>query len=790
MMRAHMTHTPEKPDRLQAARSLEEGAGELEYGTRTSLVSSAPPPSAADMSPDQVEFYVRSAMHQDRSPGQLLVVMHPAKRFKVPRGLFAVLRDKGFGVTEVETQADRIASVTGIRDALLAASQLEGPLDLLVVSGDGSLDHHVLIAAYWAFFPDLVQRREGCIDVSGVSEADLASLPRDYRQTFFAQPVDCSSLDPSDATLIEIWLLRMRLESALRKGKAANKIAKKAKRAVDDPLLRVAILATLFPDKVCLRAHGFDLSALVAASQQQTFQGLYPYIRAIAAYPAGTAADNAVFAGVPGWGFASRAKILTRWRFLGWWRRRAERKLIAAFVRYFTSDSVVVPARVSFVGFDGAWQRISSHAAGGPGAGRFFAADFVSKTKGMLGYLMRIPSAIINEGVFGSTLVRLRALDTVGREKIFAEQHLVEGLYTNRTFIGGVGSVPTTDPTSFAGQSSLCILPTIWAMDKKGRRGLNLRGLGVFFEAIFKGVFARILHLSGFGVGRLAGGGKLFSLLPEQQVAIKEGEQIEIEYMHLNGQPRACTVHVSGDPFHAQRMSIRVAWGPIPLLADTHSLLLAATRRSLANVRVQKSFKLRGVYIGGDYHFHHHLGDEWDDEFSTLSGLLRPRLHLPRALPAAQKSMIDAWQKAGAGEFLDTTASGLSLWRRGRYAHNNDQSAHLIMVRDSGGSVLVRQVRLLPGEDKRVFENRSTYLLRGPSYIIQRSQTLAWLPGQHPQIVQEDHYFRDTEAFQLEAPSFFPVVAADPDDPTLLDAGDEEPGRVQAQGHSDDEKKS
>lgn len=747
---------------------------EQEGAPRTSLVSNAPAPPTAELSADQVEFYVRSAMHQDRSPGQVLVVMHPGKRHKVPRGLVAALEAKGFSFSEVETQADRVASVKGIRDALEQAADKEGPLDVLVVSGDGSLDHHFLIAAYWQFFPDLVKERAGCLDASAVDSAAIASLPEDYQQAFFAQDLDLTGLDPSEATLVEIWLLRMRLERPLRKRKSAVKICKKAGRAADDPLLRVAILATLFPDKVCLRAHGFDLSALVEASQQQTFQGLYPYIRSIAAYPAGTAADNAVFAGVPGWGYANLSNILAKFKIFSWWRRRAERKVTRAFVRYFTSESVVVPGRVSFVAFDGDWQRVSSHAAGGPGAGKFFAADLVSKTKGMMGYLKRIPGVIIGEGVFGDSLVRVRALGAGGRQKLFIESHLVEGLYTNRTFIGGVGSVPTTDPTSFAGQSSLCILPTILAIDKKGRRGLNLRGLGVFIEAIFKGVFARILHVSGFGVGRLAGGGKLWSLLPEQQLAIKEGEQIEMAYMHLDGQPRAVSTHVSGDPFQAQRMSIRVAWGPIPLLAETHSLLLASTRRSLANVRIQKSFKLRGVYIGGDYHFHHHVGEEWGDVFAGQSGLLRPPLHLPRGLVAAQKRLLEAWQQTGAGEFLDTTASGLSPWRRGRYAHNNDQSAHLIMMRDAGGSVLVRQVRSVPGDDDRVFENRTTYRQRGPSLIIQRSETLSWSPGQHPTILQEDHYFRDTESFQLDAPSFFPVVASDPDDPTLLDAADDD----------------
>ncbi len=744
-------------------------------GGHTTLVATAPPPTQSELSPDSVEYYVRSAMHQDRTPGNVLVVAHPGKHHKVPRGLFEELGQAGFKLHHVETAADRVQSVSGIRDALQRLAAEDDPLDLLVISGDGSLDHHLLVAAYWAFFPELVHRREGAIDCSAVTEQDLAELPSDYRQALFSPLPETGELDLSEDTIKQIWLLRMALERPLRKRAPALKLAKKARRALDDPLLRVAVLASLLPHKVVLRPHGFDLAGLVEASQQETFQGLYPYIRAISTYPAGTAADNAVFAGVPGWGYSMWAGLLTRFRWLDFIRRWAEAKVRREFIDYFTRDSVVVPARLSLVGFDGDWVRVSSHAAGGPGAGRFFTADLVSKTKGMLGYLKRVPGAIITEGLLGSTLVRIRSRFADGSEKSFVEAQLAEGLYTNRTFIAGVGSVPTTDPTSFAGQSSLCVLPPIWTRLRHGRPGLNFRGLGVFFEAVIKGVLARLLHLTGLGVGTLAGGGKFAMLLPEHQVAIKEGEQIEIDYMSLDGKPRAVAVQVSGDPFQAYQMSIRVAWGPMPLLARNNSLLLAATRRSLANVRLQQSYKLKGLYIGGVYHFRHHVGEEWNGAFAERTGLLRPRTHLPRNLPAAQRLLVEAWQGSGAGEFVDTTESGLALFRSGRYAHNNDQSAHLLLVREPGGGLLVRQVRATPGDDGRIYENRSNYRVVGSSFIIQRSQTVAWQPDQVMQIIQEDHYFRNAEAFQLEAPSFFPMMATTPEEPTLL-THKQEPG--------------
>ena len=141
-----------------------------------------------------------------------------------------------------------------------------------------------------------------------------------------------------------------------------------------------------------------------------------------------------------------------------------------------------------------------------------------------MGYLKRIPRVVVQEGLFGSTIVRIRSRYASGEEKSFTEAQIAEALCTNRTFIAGVGSVPTTNPTSFAGQSSLLVLAPIWHRNKAGHRILNLRSLATFIEAMFKGSLARILHMSKLGVGTLAGGGKFFFLHPEHQVAIKEGE--------------------------------------------------------------------------------------------------------------------------------------------------------------------------------------------------------------------------------------------------------------------------
>ena len=89
-------------------------------------------------------------------------------------------------MTMMSTEADRLVSVAKIRDALKDLSARTEPFDLMVVTGDGSLDHHVLIAAFWAFYPDKVQYREGKIDCSSVGSEDLESLPRNLSKSLFS----------------------------------------------------------------------------------------------------------------------------------------------------------------------------------------------------------------------------------------------------------------------------------------------------------------------------------------------------------------------------------------------------------------------------------------------------------------------------------------------------------------------------------------------------------------------------------------------------------------------------
>jgi hypothetical protein len=744
-------------------------------GGSTSLLSAPPPPAPPqDLSPEQLELYIRSAMHQDRSPGVLVVVCHPLRMYKVPRGLFEALEAAGWEVRRVDTHPDRVQSVTNIRDALQDAASLGKPLDLMVISGDGTLDHHVLVAAFWAFFPDMVNQSPGSIDTTAVSGADLASIPSRLREAFLDPLPTAKDLDPTPETIKELWLLRSDLEPLLRKGRSPERIMRRARRARSDSLLRVAVLATLLPHRVVLRSPGFDIAGLAEASQERAFQGLYPYIRSLCCYPAGTAADNAVFSGVPGWVYAQFSGVLTRFGWLDGLRRSAERRVINRFMQYFTKRSVVVPARISLVAFDGSWQAISSHAAGGPGAGKFFTADLTSKTKGMLGYLIRVPKVLFQEGVLGNTVVRVASRYADGRLKSYTEAQLSEGLYTNRAFIAGVGSIPTTGAVSLAGQSSLALLPPIWSRGRAGTpRGFNLRGFGVFWEAVAKGVVARTLNLMGLGVGRLAGGGRFSILLPESQVAIKEGEEIEIDYLTMGGRPRGVPVQVSGDPFQAWKMQIRSSWSPIPLLGDAGSLLLASTRAAMNDLRLQQSYDLRVEYIGGVHYFWHHLGEDWSEAFGERTGLVKPPLWLPLPLAMVQRRLLTAWRDAGAGDFVDTSEGGVSLGRRGRYAHNNDQSAHLVVLREPRSSLLVRQIRRITAEGL-VYESRARYRRVGASYIIYESSTTAWQGGQPPVIVQEDHWFRSAEDFQQAAPAFFPLHEAAADSQTLLGGWDED----------------
>ncbi len=730
--------------------------GDSEVGVPGLTAASDPPPApSAELSPELLERYMLAGVHHDRVPGNVLVVLHPLKVDKVPRDLVPALEERGFATRTVETRPDLAESVERIREALLEAAQEDGPLDVIVISGDGSLDHHFMVAAYGAFYPDLVAFQEGCIDCSRVTEEDLTQLPADYQASMFARGLP-DGIDTRQETITRLWLLRSRLESAVRRGKSADKLARLARLGVDDPRLAVAVLATLWPDKVDLVPDHYDMSRLAQAGQETTFQGLYPFIRSIACYPAGVAADNAVFAGVPGWTFATVGKFLARWRWLDPLRRRLEAATTRRFVDYFCDTGVVVPARQSAIALDGIWRAVCGHVVSGPAGGHFFTKDLTKKTQTMFGYLSRIPLVILKEGVLGKTRVRVMSFDAHGRKKSHAEGHLAEGLYTNRTYVAGVASVPTTNPASFAGESSLLVVPPVWSRTASHGFPLNLRSLLGFWETIVKGITARVLHFFGFGTGTLAGGGRLWGLSLAHQVAIKEGERIAIDYQHLDGSPRAVPVVISGDPFQAHHMDIQVLWGPLPLLGARRSLLVSGTRKTLTNLRMEQSYNLEHTYIGGVRYFRHRSGEAWSREMSTRTGLFLPPLHLPRGLTRSYGILQQRWQAAGAGEFVDTSKPGLPITRRGCVAHNNDQTAHLLVLKESSGTLLVRQVRVRRG--KGIYETRTHYTSVANAYVVQRSQTLFWRGTAPAQIIREAHYFRDAEAFQHDAALFLPIA--------------------------------
>jgi hypothetical protein len=105
---------------------------------------------------------------------------------------------------------------------------------------------------------------------------------------------------------------------------------------------------------------------------------------------------------------------------------------------------------------------------------------------------------------------------------------------------------------------------------------------------------------------------------------------------------------------------------------------------------------------------------------------------------------------------VDTTEQGLALARGVRTAHNSDQSAHLVLVRERG-TLLVRMVRR---HEHAIFESRTTYRPGWGGYIIHDHQLRQWEPDDEaPRIVQEEYYFRDADGFRTEAPGFFPFVS-------------------------------
>lgn len=734
---------------------------------RTSLLDApAPAIPIAKLEPAQLEPYILAGIHQDRSPGNVLVVLHPGKRYKIPDGLLDALGHQGFRVVVHETLADTMASIRSIRDRLLALHRENLPLDVIVVGGDGTLDHHFLIAAYAAFYPDRVQEVPGRVDCSAVTMEQRRKIPEPLRTAFrLEEPLP--PVPPTTENIQSIWLLRARLERLLEKRATVPRILRSTGRDLGDPLLRTALLATFFPAEAALLPDHFDLEGLAQATQQETFRGLYPFIRAIVPYPAGTAADNAVFAGVPGWGYGMCAKLFRRLPCLSFLARRMGGRARRRFLRYFTSQGIVVPARVSLARVDGHWQRLGSHALGGPASGRFFSRDLTHKASTITGYLLRAPLVVLGEA-FGRTVVEVESFSADGARKSFVRGRLAEGLYTNRTFIGGVGAVPTTTPTSFGGESSLIVLSPLLFLDESGKRmELNLRGLLTFLEAIGKGVLARGLHLLGLNPGKLAGEGKMVALQTEYQVAIQEGEEIRIRYHRPDGSPKAVPAQVSGDPFQATELGVKVMWGPIPLLAARRSLLLESTQRTLAHLRLQQSYRLSRAYIGGVHHFRHTTGIRDPVLASNITGLIPPPLWLPTNLRQAQQQLLREWQKLGTGEFVDTSAPGLALLRRGLFCHNNDQTAHLLLLKDGWTGLLVRQVRRFGPGGVDVYESRTRYGWQAGSYVIHQSQTMHHTPEGPPRLIIEDHFFRDAEAFQQLAPSYFPLLALGPETPIL-----------------------
>ncbi|MBT3221635.1 MAG: hypothetical protein HN348_21360, partial [Proteobacteria bacterium] len=110
----------------------------------------------------------------------------------------------------------------------------------------------------------------------------------------------------------------------------------------------------------------------------------------------------------------------------------------------------------------------------------------------------------------------------------------------------------------------------------------------------------------------------------------------------------------------------------------------------------------------------------------------------------------------------------------GRYAHNNDQSAHLVVLRDTRSTLIVRQVRSRP-DSEDIYETRTWYRWFQDSYIIHSSQTRCWRLDEEPRILQEQQFFRSAEAFQQEAPTFFPFITRSPEQPTMTEITEEIP---------------
>lgn len=737
-----------------------------------SMASIAPPEGPiADLSPEHLEQFIIAGIHQDRTPGTVLVVLHPLKTYKLPEGLIEGLSERGFDVVVQHTAIDEVDSIRGIRDALLETSARPAPLDVIVIGGDGTLDHHFLIAACAAFYPERVEEHPGLFSAEAVTQADLERLPAGWSAGLRLHEA-LPAREVSTAELREIWILREKIATAIRRNWSVTKLLSRLDRRSDDMALRVAVLATIAPNQVELYAPGFDLEGLANAPQEETFRGLYPWVRSVTAYPAGTAADNAVFAGVPGLLFGLTAKRLQQFSWLAPLHRALSERTLAQFLDYFCHNSTVVPTRISLVSLDDRWQRIGSHAIGGPGSGRLFSGDLVSKPSGVTGYLMRLIPALFQEAIFGSTQLRIEAFDSRGRLKSVTEGGVAEGLYTNRTFLAAMGSVPTTTPTSFAGESSLVMLPAILSRRPGGPREVSLVGLLTLIEAAFKGVTSRAMHFVGLDTGRMAGDGKLVSLPPAYQVSLKEGAEVRISYSDEHGSPRSVPVQISGDPYQAARMRLRVFWGPLPMLAANGSLLHASARRTLRFLRLQTSYDLKATSIGGVHYFWYGAGALRRDEIETETGLPAPRLYLPRNLRAAGRLICERWQRLDIGSFVDTSGPGLSIRQDEVRMHSNDQSAHVLLLKEGRSRLLVRQVRR--GAGGAVVEARVRYRRSFGAWVILESQVMRWDEDRTARILYEEHFFRDARHFQGSAPTFFPLLSQRPGQAILPERWDDE----------------
>ena len=356
---------------------------------------------------------------------------------------------------------------------------------------------------------------------------------------------------------------------------------------------------------------------------------------------------------------------------------------------------------------------------------------------------------VIGEGVLGSTVVSVKARDVQGDVRVATEGRLVEGLYTNRAFIAGVGSVPSTNPTSLAGASSLVLGPPLWYRNAEGRVVFEVSGLFSFGEAIVKGLIARGLHALGVGAGGLASGGRFTFAQPEHQITLTEGESVEISFFGPHRKPRAVPTQVSGDPTQARQLEVRVAWGPLPLLAAPDSLLFAAAQRALTRLRQLQAWNLQTVYIGGQAFFRQRVG-------VGQPAVPPPPRTLPRRLDRARDALATWLQSQGLGPLIDTSEQGLGVSGRARHAHTSDHKAHLVVVRERG-VLLVRVIRRQPGHV--VVEQRTTYRAAWGRVVIHDYEVRRWTGDAPPVLLEEEHYFRDAATFRMEAPRFFSAHA-------------------------------